>query len=190
MSGILKCVLALLAAAALELDASQTEVDWKRLMPAIETLVKRDLRSDTRYPVQIVHTVDITGDGVPEALVNTGDGGAYTDYLTLIRVEGNKPVLARFKEKDGSVRTKLFAKGSSVMHGETVETLPEKRALYVGHWDMDASGQQLATCTVEAYRWNSHSSTFDYNGVLGLSLKDGFCRRIAGSLRGQAGEQR
>ena len=183
MSGILKCVLALLAAAALKLDASQTEVDWKRLMPAIETLVKRDLRSDTRYPVQIVHTVDITGDGVPEALVNTGDGGAYTDYLTLIRVEGKKPVLARFKEKDGSVRTKLFAKGSSVMHGETVETLPEKRALYVGHWDMDASGEQLATCTVEAYRWNPRSNTFDYNRVLGLSLKDGFCRRVAGSLK-------
>lgn len=127
--------------------------------------------------------MDITGDGIPEALIDTGDGGAYTDYLTLMRIEEGKPALARFKGMDGKVQAMSFAEGASAMNGEAVRILPEKHALYLGHWRMGPSGQRLGTCTVEAYQWNPHSDAFEYNRALSRGLKDGFCRSVIDALR-------
>lgn len=57
------------------------------MIPAIHELLKsRPGNHEERYPISIRKTADVTGDGVPEALVYLGEGGAYTDYLAVLRV--------------------------------------------------------------------------------------------------------
>ena len=78
--------------------------DWQKMIPAIRETLKAqfpDERGDGPYPVGILragHVADITGDGLSEAVVFFGQGGASTSQLTLMRVEGGKPVVALFKD--------------------------------------------------------------------------------------------
>jgi hypothetical protein len=167
-------------------DSTSSNIDWRKLIPAIRESLNKDshARADQRG-IGIFREADITGDGIPEALVTTGDGGAYTSDITLMRIENGKPVLARFKDRDGKVSSVDFAEGSSVMHGVTVEMMPEKHALYSGHWDMDSTGKRLSDCFVDAYQWNGSAKTFDYNSTLSTELKDRFCRKMTKELTAQ-----
>ena len=82
----------------------QSMADWQRMIPAVREALKAqfpDQRIEGPYPVEILRVADITADGVPEALVFFGVGGAFTSQLTLIRVEGGKPVVALFKDRAG-----------------------------------------------------------------------------------------
>jgi hypothetical protein len=52
------------------------------MIPAIREVLKEE-------STYIRYQADLTGDGIPEALVHSGQGGAYTDSFTLI---GNSTV--------------------------------------------------------------------------------------------------
>jgi hypothetical protein len=82
------------------LPAKKTAIDWEAMIPKMRQLLKSTGTSEERYPIGIRETADLTDDGVPEALVYLGGGGAYTDSLALIRLVNNKPVLAEFKGRD------------------------------------------------------------------------------------------
>jgi 5,10-methylenetetrahydrofolate reductase len=66
------------------------------MIPAIRDVLKNDPGSqgsvEEHYAVGIRKVADITGDGLTEALVYLGTGGASTDALTLMRIENDKPV--------------------------------------------------------------------------------------------------
>jgi hypothetical protein len=174
----------LLAVLAMGTGAQPPAVDWKRMIPEIRALLQKefpDQRIETHYAITIVATGDITGDGVPEALVTLGDGGAYTDEVTLVRMEGHNPVVAVFRQKDSKVSFMVFAQGSSVRHGETVEMKPERQAVYAGHWSTDDAGKVYG-CYVEAYRWDAKTRTFDFNEKLSGEIGREFCRKVASNL--------
>jgi len=119
---------------------------------------------------------DITGDGVPEALVYTGDGGASTDFLVLMRIEGGKPVLARFKDAKGKRFDPGFLEGASVTHG-IHGNAPDENAIYLGSHFINDTGTGFSRCSVRAYRWNAETKTFDWNRNLSTQLTRSFCER-------------
>ena len=137
--------------------------------------------------IYIAQAADVTGDGIPEALVQYCHMGAYTSDVTLMRLEGGKPVVARFRGKDGKILQPSFLQGASVRNGEDVTLLPEKRAVYAIHWHTSDSGLRLETCKVEAYVWAAQSGTFDQDGKLSKEIARGACRRIQEYLERAAG---
>jgi len=159
-----------------------TEEDWKSLLQTIETLIGStflDVRVG-REPMSIWQTDDITGDGIPEAIVYLGEGGAYNSYLILIRIENDKPVIAQFKQKDGKISPLLFLAGGSVMNGEGVMMLSDKNAIYFGHWSKAVSGEpygKLSNCSVEAYKWNLQTKMFDFNQSLSNEIRSNYCQK-------------
>ena len=157
-------------------------VNWESLIPTIRTAVGPTFlgaRVEESGSLSIFQKNDITGDSISEALVSLGSGGAYTSYLTLMRVENDKPAVAQFKQKDGKISPLMFLAGASVMNGESVVMLSDKNAIYSGHWSRAVSGTSfgsLTNCSVEAYQWNVSTKTFDFSTSLGNEIRPDFCR--------------
>ena len=168
---------------AVALSTTLKAVDWESLIPAIEPVLQKSLSGSAnvgeRYPISIRAKADLTGDGTEEALVYLGDGGSSTDFLTLMRIEGGKPVLARYKGKDGKPCCELIVEGSSVRHSAGVKLLPGVHTIYFGSSTTDDS-LRIDTCAVSAYRWNARTKTFDFNKLLSKKVKKDYCRLASG----------
>jgi hypothetical protein len=155
-------------------------VDWSSLIPSIRAALKRgpaDGDVEAHYPIRIVKEADLTGDGVPKALVYTGEGGAYTDYLVLMRRKDGKPVEAQFRDASGKTIHPFFLQGASVMHGVSTVMVPEDEAIYLGSYDMNSDATALASCEASAYRWNLKTETFDLDSGLSEKFTQEFCVR-------------
>jgi hypothetical protein len=140
---------------------------WQPLVPSIPLVLKQAFpneRIEDNHPVRLVETADITGDGIPEAVVDLGEGGAYTDYVTVMRIEEGKAIVALFKEADGKV-SGYFFQGASVRHGESVRMLPDKKAVYSMSTSTDDYGRE-DTCGVGAYQWDARRRVFVWNKLL------------------------
>ena len=154
---------------------------WQALVPSLPSALKQAFpnerineRVEGNYPVRIVETADITGDGVPEALVYLGGGGAYTDYVTVMRIEEGKAVVALFKEANGKVSAQIFLQGASARHGESVRVLPGQKAIYSMSTSTDDYGRE-DTCGVAAYRWDAHRRIFISNMLLSKQIAKSNC---------------
>jgi hypothetical protein len=120
---------------------------------------------------------DITGDGIPEALVWLGTGGASTSALTLMRIEDGRPVVALSKSREGKTEPLVLLEGASVMHSDIVDLLPKEQAVF--HFSSQYMGDgRLGPCDGAAYRWNSHTKTFDYDSRLSTRLTQDYCRKL------------
>lgn len=156
-------------------------VNWGNLLPSIRPILRStfsDVPLEESSPLSISQTEDVTGDGVPEALVNLGTGGAYTQYLALMRMEGGQPVVARFIRQDGNVAPVLFLSGASVMNGDDVGLLPDKQAIYTGYWGKDGATGNISECSVAVFQWQAETRTFDFNASLGNEIKSGVCQKF------------
>jgi hypothetical protein len=154
------------------------------VLPTVQEIVKKELRGEAGgpNPIRIYQTDDVTGDGKPEALIDLGCCGAYANEMTVMRMEGGKPVLALFQANPGRASPMTFLAGASVMHGADVELLPDKRAVFAAHWDRSRDGKGVASCTGEAYRWNAGSESFELDGQLSRSLARDFCMTLSTRL--------
>lgn len=140
----------------------------------------------------IAKTAEITGDKTDEALIALGSSGAYAEYFTLMRINhanrngtllrSSKPILAEFKQRDGSVGPLLFAAGSSVSHGETIELVPTTNAVYSGGWSIDPINPDAIECNLDVYVWNEKTSLFEFNKALSDSSLAAFCAKISSSV--------
>jgi hypothetical protein len=161
----------------------QSLADWQSMIPAIREALKAqfpDERVEDPYPIGILrasHVAGITGEGVSEAVVFFGLGGASTSQLTVMRIEGGKPVLAAFKGRDGKIGPMVFVEGASVMHTDGVDLLPREHAVLAMHYNYGSTGN-LHQCGGEAYTWNAQSNRFDYNSALTRKLTKATCRQV------------
>ena len=162
-------------------QGTQKSVNWESLIPIIRKVIGPTflgVKVEGRGTINIYKTSDITGDGIPEALVGLGQGGAYAGYLTLMRIENDKPVVAQFKKKDGEISPLMFFEGSSVMNGATIVMLPEKNTIYQGSWSRTTKGEpygEFSDCKVEAYQWNPHTKVFEFNQNLSDEIRPFYC---------------
>jgi len=156
-------------------------VNWESLLPSIRPILAgafSDVPLEESAPLSISQTDDITGDGVPEALVNLGTGGAHTQYLALMRIEDGQPVVVSFTQQSGSVAPALFLSGASVMNGDEVGLLSDKQAIYSGYWSRDGATGSVSECSVAVFQWQAETKTFDFNGSLGDEIRPGFCQKF------------
>jgi hypothetical protein len=162
---------------------SPTPIDWKAMTPAIEAALESNFKlcDQDRRLIDVVQTADVTGDGVPEALVDCCHMGAYTSDLALIQLMDGKPVLANFQARAGKPFTPGFLEGASVKNGEAAKLLPEKHVVYAIHWYTDDSGK-LAACTVDAYVWAAKSGTFKANGAISKEIAKHACTQLRQDL--------
>lgn len=168
-----------------ELPKTETPeiVDWENLVPTIQTVIGPTfLGVRVGERMSIWQTSDITGDGVPEAIVDLGTGGAATDLFTLMRIENNKPVAARFKQKDGKISSLMFTAGAggAGRYGSAVEMLVDKKAIYSASYF--AYSDESDYCRVEAYQWNSQTKIFEFNKSLSNEIQQDYCSKICTNL--------
>ncbi len=175
-------------------SATAASFNWEENIKVIEkTIGPEFMETKTRQTgsMSIHKTAEITGDKTDEALIALGSSGAYAEYFTLMRVnyanrdgtllKTSKPVLAQFKQRDGTVGPLMFAEGSSVSHGETVELVPTTNAVYSGGWSLDPVNPDAVECTLDVYVWNEKTSMFEFNKGLSDSSLASFCAKISSS---------
>ena len=161
----------------------QVDAAWEAMIPAIQQAIDTESTRNREFAgidgraIAIDETRGVTGDGVPEALVYLGAAGASTDQFTVMRIEDHRPVLAIFRARDGKVSPMIFLRGSSVMHGNSLDLLPQHHAVYASHYIYGAD-DKLQQCGGEVYAWNGRSKTFDYDGRLSKKLAKATCRQI------------
>lgn len=155
-------------------------IDWESLKPQIEAVLNAAAPcNEQRRWIAIGQVADVTGEGVPEALVEYCHMGAYTSDVMLMRLQDDKPVAARFRDDHGKVIQPEFMEGSSVMHGAGTGLLPDQHAVYSLSWDTSNSGGfDKDKCRTQAYVWNASSQTFDFDTKLSKLVTEEECRRV------------
>ncbi|WP_263366394.1 hypothetical protein [Edaphobacter bradus] len=178
----LVCVPLLGCAGAFGLENAPATVDWKAMLPAVRSSVRQAFPKEAaqaHYPASVSQTADVTGMGLSEALVDLGSG-AYTDELTLLRMEGDRPVVARFRGKNDKVGSMVFLNGLSEGNGEAVELRPKEHVVYSGHWIVN--GTKVKRCRGEAYQWDGVAKGFSFDRKLSKTLTREFCQKVEADL--------
>ncbi len=132
---------------------------------AIEALVKKANPDAGRdRSIGIGERTDITGDGIPELIVNDGVVGA-EDHNYIVRFENEIPVLVKVNYK-GKVSTFSGMSGSAAVgkKADTVQLLAQQQAILVTSYSV--YGEQKDYCVAIAYVWNPTTKIFEYNKQL------------------------
>jgi len=159
---------------------------WSDNLSEIKVIIKEakegnKLLSEQLRSVQIVRESDLTGDGIPEALILTGTGGAYTEDLALFILKDDKPALAKFIDENGDRRSIIFTEGSSVRNGSKIDWQPENKIIYTTSWSLNFNGT-LDDCRADAYKYDNNKQAFVYDQNLSDSLGQEFCASLSTSL--------
>lgn len=167
------------------LTSNSKAIDWESLLPSMRTALKQAFpneRIEESRSISIYKKVDVTGDGIPEVLVNLGTGGATTDLVTSMRIENDKPIAPLFKQKDGKISILLFSAGAggSGRYGSTAEMLANKNAIYSASYSK--YGESADYCRAEAYQWNSQTKIFEYNIGLSNEVQQDYCKTAGTGL--------
>jgi hypothetical protein len=175
--------ISLLSGGLLNAADTPSPVDWKAELPAVRLAVRRTFPKEAaqaHYAASITRTADVTGTGQLVALVDLGSGG-YTSDMTVVRMEGDEPVVARFEGRDGKISPMIFLSGISEGKGEAVEFRPVEHVVYSGHWVMN--GAKLKQCRGEAYEWDASAKSFRFEKKLSKSMTREFCQKTATKLQ-------
>ncbi len=162
---------------------------WSQLLPEIRTILKNafvnhpEIVVERMGKINIQETTDITGDGVPEALVWLGDGGAYVLRDILMKLEGGKPVVVSIREKDRKTILADFIDGSSVRNGHDILLLSDKRSIAQGSYMTDDSFHKLESCSVSAYEWNSKNNLFVFSQKLSSETAQSYCDKVKEEIK-------
>ena len=151
---------------------------WEDALPYVKDLIKQEYKDQIGWDideslVNIFEEADITGDGIHEAIIDTGQGGEYTDYLMLMRFKNKTPVIASLQKKEATMFSS-FGTGASVRHGLDSVMLAEHNALYLGNWGTDYNGD-LEYCEIDAYEWDIEKELFKYNQELTDLFETEYC---------------
>lgn len=157
-----------------------SSVDWEKELPAVKSALISafpDITIEEVTTISIYEQADLTNDGLREALVTMGTGGAYTDFLTLVTKKENTIQAARFTDANGKISPLTFLAGSSVLNGSDVAMWPAQNAIYQGSWSFDEKGV-FTHCEVQAYQWEEESGTFAFRTSLSDELETDFCSKL------------
>lgn len=160
----------------------QRAVDWERLIPDIKVVLQQTFPERIfQDEIRIYTKGDITADGIPEALVSVGCG-ATTCELVLMRIENNKPVVARFKQKSGEISYLVFSEGAggAGRYGSGTKLIESKNAIYFTHYS--AYNEASDSCGAEAYQWNSQTKIFEFNVSLSNEVGQAYCSKVCSEI--------
>lgn len=159
---------------------------WSELSAEIKTaFIAEGEPIEEQTTLKVIEEKDITGDGIPEALISTGSGGAASSFVALMRIENRKPVFAEIKDKDNKTFFLTgWPVGASAMHGQDMELLPSKNAVSLGSYSIDGSTENIKIefCRNEAYVWNVGTNKFEWNSSLSESETKEYCEKVEGRI--------
>jgi hypothetical protein len=149
-------------------SASVSKPDWHALFPAIEQVIKAVDWSEVVEDVEprISQVGFLKGARIHVATIDVGGMGAYTDAVEVVQIQNGRPVLARFRGKNGNVAEgEVFAEGASVMNAVEVQILAKDDAVASIHLSLNDNGG-VNSCKAEAYRWSPRTRSFNWNPEL------------------------
>jgi hypothetical protein len=181
MTGRFLVIIGLLASASVAQTSASDKSKWENLLPQIENVLSKE---GTTCPGQPLHigikdAAQLAGNSI--ALVYFCPGGAYTDWIVAMRLEGDQPVPVHFHIENGKAADIGFAEGASVMHGMDAKLVPEENAIQGIEWDNDET-MRLKRCVVKAYVWNAIVKTFDLSPTLSKRANASYCRALQKKL--------
>lgn len=174
---------ALATTTAASVDVSST---WQDLIPVIRPILQKTLTGmnngeiaiEQDRPIKIIQEVTLAN-GMSEAVVGLGYGGASTDDVTVMRQDHNAtPTIALFKQNGKQPKPLIHLHGAIVLEGDAVALMPQEDAVLVGSWSQahSAMGKEYpASCTLVAYRWNSSENVFVSDDAVSADMHDRFC---------------
>lgn len=117
--------------------------------------------------VSLSQSVDLTGDGVQEG-VFVGDGGNSGVTFILIKDSNGQNVLARQKNRDGSITPVNLVSVGRVMVSESFKLIPQQNGFYtVSKSNANQDGYFVCNADgVNAYVWSNTTSLFEWNQSL------------------------
>ncbi len=162
-------------------------VDWALKDSAILRSTSAAFPEDgvgERSKVSVLKQADVTGDGIPEALVDLGNGGASTDYVSLVRHMNDGAIsVARWKDVDGSIGPVRLLAGAAVLHSDDPGMIPEMKAIYQRETAYRPEDGGLSSCSVTAYVWKGSEELFSYDPDLSLTLSADLCSASGSSIQ-------
>lgn len=158
------------------------DINESKFLEEIKNIIAIEFPDGSQLYRGIIHKKeDITGDNIPEFLVETGRGGASTISLALIQIENKKPRVAYFKLKNGTIDKIEFMTGSggSGRYGFDVEFNSSEKLIYsIGY---SAYNTESDFCDVEAYAWSEETKIFEYNEKMSGKYREISCKKICKS---------
>ena len=144
-------------------QTNNSALDWSAKIPEIRTALGvafPTVAIGQRSPISIIQTADVTGDGIPEALVDMGTGGASTDDVSLVGYQHGVVVLS-WTGPDSSLQPINFPQGSASLHASEVGLDSSHNTIYAVDLTYKTNGT-LDTCTPQLFRWNSALNAFEF----------------------------
>lgn len=155
---------------------SPQNVDWQSLLPEITSIIATYRHAISPRPISVYKEVDVTGDGIPEVIVDSGDGGAHSEIYYLVRLKNSKPELVSFLGASGVSSPYEFLISASAGNGATFNFEADKNTIYQESWVFESTNK--IDCEVEAYRWNSIQDKFVYSGLDSQRINSLYCPQI------------
>jgi hypothetical protein len=163
-------------------DAPVT-TDWKAKQVAVQSVVRHVFpkeAANAHYAPSVVATADLSGTGGSEALVNLGSGG-YTDDVTVMQLQGETPIVAKFR-RDDRVGPMVFISGTADDRGGEVKFIAKDHAIFTGYWEL--KGSKLKECRGEVYQWDNVAKNFGYAKKLSKEMGKEYCQTVVAKMRG------
>lgn len=157
---------------------------WGEYMGEIRSVVKKSFE-DTPVILKdtfiILDTHDVTGNGIPDVLIDIGTGGASSNTVTLASIVDGEVSVPHVIYEDGSEIPVQFIQGAAVLHAEEVGFDIETNTVYQAGVIYDTNGY-LESCTVSAYMWDYVQEVFTYDRDASQVIELGFCRDVANTV--------
>ncbi len=153
--------------------------DWKSLSKAdLIGIIGENAPFEKDGPVGISQEIDLTGDGINEAIVG-GNGGNNDTYIILIKNVDGTTSVAKQKEYDGKINPVNFLSVGRVMFSYGYKLLPEEHGYYMFGLNYDEKSETFKCPEkggVGAYSWNSEIKLFEYNQVMTAKYTAQVCK--------------
>jgi hypothetical protein len=145
----------------------------KQLLAALkEAFPNMEHIGETESPF-VVKTVDFTGDGTPEAIVDMAYNGASFRYYTVCQLKNGVPKVVKFKDAFGKITYLHFKIDDLPEHSAELKFTRDEKGnfvLYLEQITRNSSGE-VANVAVEAYKWNNAENLFEYDNEFSSKLQ-------------------
>ncbi len=147
---------------------------WNDVMPEAREMLRvyfpgsrTEAAAELQGPAKLVAEDDITGDGIPEALIDLNQGGGSS--VVLVQMINGKPMVAPVYRTDGNPGLIVGSMYSTNDVENIMKMLPEQNAIYLAIRNKNG-------CEVYAYRWNNERQAFVENPNLAAEIHQNYCR--------------
>lgn len=171
-TGILLCSLGV---GFLLLRPPASHKDWSQYLPEIQETLRARMGFIPEH-LRLDQTVDLTGDGQPEALVAYAEGAAM-EAVAVFGLHQGKPRWLLLEHKDHRLVSLTLRRGSggAGRYGASFQILPGGIVVQ-GQYEVNGGPQDR--CKAEGYRWDPDRKRFVVDPVTTKKEGERYCRNL------------